>query len=120
MNIRREGDQLILILPLKQKENNSYMDDEDLNETDNLIGVIAGREYSISQLNDLSYKGSQQEGSPYIMFDTREELEKVCKEFGIDIWEHPVCTVCGEALRGVHTWGDKGPECSEHSNNKPL
>lgn len=115
MNITEEEGELVLRIPLKQKVNNCYMEDSALGETANLIGVIAAGEYSISQLNDLSYKGDQQEGSPIIMFDDREELERVCKELDIDIWEHPVCSVCKKALRGMHTWGDNGPECCEHS-----
>ncbi len=114
MKITKENDELVLRIPLKQKQYNHYESDDAVGETDNLIGIIAGNEYSLSQLIDLSYKDDQQEGSPIIMFDSKEELEKVCKELDIDIWIHPVCSVCRKAIRGVHTWGDKGAECLEH------
>lgn len=111
MNISKDGDELVVRIPLKQKENNCYMDDEDLGMTNNLIGIIAGNDFSLSQLNDLSYKGDQQEGMPIIMFTDSDDLRQVCKEFGIDVWEHPVCAYCNGVIRGVFTYGDKGNKC---------
>jgi len=67
------------------------MDNKDLGETHNLIGIIArgkGEDVlSISKLIDLNYKDSQQEGMPIIMFYSEEELKNACKVLGIDIWE---------------------------------
>ena len=111
MKITKDKDNLIVTIPLKQKENNCYCPEEDLGETDNLIGIIAGNEFSISQLIDLSYKGDQQEGMPIIMFNDREELEEVCKRFKIIIWEHPLCATCGKVIRGCFTQGKFGPLC---------
>ena len=85
MNIKKENNELVVRIPLKQKINNPYIDEKDLTETDNLVGIIAGNEYSLSQRIDLDYKGDQQEGSPIIMFNNREELEQVCKDFEIAI-----------------------------------
>ena len=92
MKIHKKDNLLVAEIPLYQKIYNPYMDDNiDLGETDNLVGVIAGNEYSISYLIDMDYKGKPpQEGMPIIMFEDREELEKVCKELDIDIWEHPI------------------------------
>ena len=56
MNIKKENNELVVRIPLKQKINNPYMDDNDLAETDNLVGIIAGNEYSLSQLIDFNYK----------------------------------------------------------------
>ena len=111
MNIKKENNELVVRIPLKQKINNPYIDEKDLTETDNLVGIIAGNEYSLSQLIDLDYKGSQQEGSPILIFDDREELEKVCKDFEIAIWEHPLCETCGKAIRGAFTVNGQGNLC---------
>jgi|SRR3990167_3281463 len=111
MNIKKENNELVVRIPLKQKINNPYLDNEDLGETDNLVGIIAGNEYSLSHFNDLSYKNDQQEGSPIIMFDDREELEKVCKDFKISTWELPICGTCGNAIRGAFTVNKRGNLC---------
>ncbi len=111
MKVSKENNKLVIKIPLTQKEGNPYMDDNDLRMVANLIGIIAKDEYTISQLNDLSYKDSQQEGSPIIYFNTKEELEEACKICGIEIWEHPICAYCGEAIRGTFTLGDKGNQC---------
>jgi len=114
MNITKENNELVVRIPLKQKINNPYIDNKDLGETDNLVGIIAGNEYSISHLIDLDYKDKQQEGSPIIMFDDKEELEKVCRDFGIEIIEHPICGTCGNAIRGTFTinkWGNVCYNC---------
>ena len=113
MNIKKENNELVLRLPLKQKISNPYMDEKDLYDTDNLIGIIAGEEFHISQLIDLNYKDDQQEGMPIIMFTSKEELEEACKTCGIDVRELPVCVYCKKTARGVHTWGDKGAMCDE-------
>jgi hypothetical protein len=120
MKITKVGDNMVVTIPLKQKENNGYMDEKDLGEVDNLIGIIAGDQYSISQLNDLSYKGDQQEGMPILMFNDREDLEKACKECEILIWEHPTCVYCGKALRGTFTVGFKGNMCDDCCIKEPL
>lgn len=104
-----ENDELVVRIPLTQPVNNPYEDTERL--TDNLIGIIAGDEYTISQLNDLDYKGSQQEGMPIIYFDSREELEEACKIGGISIWEHPLCAYCHRAIRGSFYGTEKGYQC---------
>lgn len=114
MKIVKEQDELVLRIPLRQKSYDAS--DEYIGDADTLIGVIAGQEFSLSHLIDLGYKGDQQEGSPVIMFDTREELEEVCEQFNFLIWEHELCAVCKTPLRGTFTYGDKGPVCFEHAN----
>lgn len=100
---------LVVEIPLSQSSYDAS--DEFVGRTDNLIGIIAGQEYSISQLIDLGYKGDQQEGMPIIMLNDEEELRKVCKDFNIQIWKHELCAYCGEVIRGSCTWGDKGVMC---------
>jgi hypothetical protein len=90
MKITKENEELVIRIPLWQKINNCYMEEEDLYDTHNLIGVIArGKNniFSISYLCDLNYKGTQQEGVPIIMFYDEKELRDACKTIGIDIWE---------------------------------
>lgn len=111
MKYEKIGENLVITIPLWQEINNPYMDDKNLPQTANLIGVIAGDEFTISHLNDLDYKGTQQEGMPILYFGTREELEEVCKLCDIDIWEHPLCAYCGKAIRGVFTYSEKGNQC---------
>lgn len=108
MKFTKENDELVVSVPLRQPSYDAV--GEEVGATDNLVGVIAGDEYTISQLIDLGYKGTQQEGMPIFTLGSREELEKVCKEFNIQIWEHLSCGKCGEAIRGTHTW-DNGAVC---------
>ena len=113
MKITKDGENMVVTIPLEQKIHNPYMDEnEDLGEMDNLVGIIAGNEYSISTLIDMDYKGKPpQEGMPILMFCDREELEKVCKDFNIIIWEHPLCAYCKAAIRGCFTVGKLGNMC---------
>ena len=91
MKITKENKEAIIRIPLYQKQCNPYMDNKDLGETHNLVGIIAkgkGNDiYSISHLIDLNYKDDQQEGMPIIMFYDEEELKNACKILGINIWE---------------------------------
>ena len=109
MNIKREGKELVLRLPLEQANYDAA--DEYIGEVDNLVGVIAGDDFSISQLCALGYKDDIQEGMPIIMFDSKEELEKTCKELGLQIWEHPLCAYCKKAIRGCFALGSLGNMC---------
>jgi len=65
MKIEKNGKEAVIKIPLWQKQHNPHMDDKDLGETHNLIGIIArgkGEDVlSISKLIDLNYKDSQQE-----------------------------------------------------------
>ena len=109
MKIEKKDDKIILELDLFQ---NSYdAIGELIGKVPNLIGVVAGNKYSISQLCDLGYKDDQQEGNPIIMFSSQDELTEVCKEFNINIWHIPPCAYCDKPVRGVSEWGDKGLEC---------
>ncbi|SRR3990167_157852 len=114
----KENNELVVRIPLRQKINNPY-DEDEIGECDNLIGVIAKDEFSLSQAIDMTYKGkSAQEGMPIIMFETREELEKVCKDFGIEVWEMPICGACGKAIRGSFTSNKKRNLCFECELNR--
>lgn len=114
----KENDELVLRIPLLQ--DNYDAADEFVGRVPNLIGVIAGNEYSISHLIALGYKDDIQEGSLVIMFDTEEELREACTLFGLDIWVHPVCEYCKRAIRGSFGFGEKGEMCHscELDNNK--
>lgn len=118
MKIVKEGSDLVLRLPLWQKSYDAV--GELIGDVPNLIGVVAGHEFSLSQLIDLGYKDDQQEGGPYIMFDDEKSLREKCKEFGIEVWEYQTCAVCGKALRGTYTYGYNGAECLDHSRDESL
>ena len=111
MNIEQEGDNLVVRIPLKTTEVNPYDEKEVAYVVPNLVGIVAGNEFTLSYLLHLLYKGSVQEGSPILYFDTREELEEACKKFGIEVWVHPVCSVCGDVIRGSFSWNEKGGVC---------
>lgn len=116
MDIKKENDELVLRLPLKQKSFDAV--NEYTGDVDNLVGVIDGNNYSISQSIDLGYKNDTQEGMPIIMFEDKEELKKVCKEFDIQIDELPICAYCNKGIRGSFTLGDKGDMCYSCELNK--
>ena len=107
---------LIVKFPLWQHKNNLYDEESEKELTHKLIGIIAGDEYTISQLNDLSYKDSKKEGMPIIRFDNRKELINACKIGGINIWEHPLCATCQKAIRGSFTINKKGNQCFDCEN----
>ena len=112
MKIQRINDKIVVELDFYQHKNNPYDDEEEKQLTHNLVGVIAGDEFTISQINDLSYKDSQQEGPPLIHFyGDRKEFEELCKELGIAIWEHELCAYCKKPIYGAYSLGDKGAEC---------
>src|SRR3990167_4549099 len=110
MKCSKEGENLVLTLPLKQKDYDAA--EQYIGDVSNLVGVVAGNEFSISQLIALGYKDDIQEGSPIIMFETKEQLEEICKQFDLDIWTHGVCAYCEKVIYGSFTFGDKGDMCS--------
>lgn len=101
---------MVVKIPLKQKRNNCYDEYESSLDTDNLVGVDNGNnwDFSISQLIDLSYKGDQQEGTPIIHFDDKEEFEEVCKKFGLNIIVHQRCNKCKGVIYGCSTLDKEG------------
>ena len=111
MNIKKENDNLIVTIPLKQKIHNPY-DEDETGECDNLVGICAGDEFTINQSIDMSYKGkAPQEGMPILHFTTREELEEVCGKYNIQIWEHEICGFCKKVIYGTSTYKDGKNQC---------
>ena len=113
MKIERKKNNLVVTIPLFQESFDAI--GEHTHNTNNLVGVIAKDEYTISQLIDLGYKGTQDEGMPIICFNTREALESACTIAGIDIWEHPICKKCDKVIYGSHSW-DNGAICVDCTN----
>jgi DNA-directed RNA polymerase subunit RPC12/RpoP len=114
MNIYKKNDKVIIELDYLQEENNYYNDMAGVKNgmTDNLVGVIAGEEMTISQLNDLSYKGDQQEGPPLVhYYGNKDDFIKICGELGIEIIEHWVCCDCGKPIYGAATFKENGFQC---------
>ena len=123
--IKKEGDNLVMTIPLLQKSYDAIGDE--IGDVPNLIGNIIERkdgisEYTINYLIDLGYKSSQQLGCPIICLDRREELEETCRELGIDIDETPMCSICDKPLYSSFYWGDNGAICYEckHKEDKSI
>ena len=120
MIITKDKDNLIVKIPFHQKVYDTF--GEKSGETDNLIGVIAGDEITISRSIDMSYKGKDsQEGMPLIHFDgTEPEFIRLCEELGISYIKHSLCDYCNKVLYGSFTIGDKGNMCFECEHRKPV
>ena len=119
MKIYIKDDKLIAEVDFWQHKNNCYDEREEKELTHNLIGVHAGdMEQGIYQLNDLSYKDSQQVGSPLIhTYLEKEEFIKLCVKLGISYFEYPECVRCHKVIWGSHTWDD-GAICFDCENKK--
>src|SRR3990167_3836988 len=99
MKISKQDDKIICELDFYQHKKNPYDKNEEKELTHNLIGVIAGDNFTISHLIDLSYKNSQQEGMPLIHFYGSEiEFIELCEELGISYIKHSLCDYCGKVL----------------------
>ncbi len=109
MKIGKTKNNLIITLPLWQSNYDAI--GERIEDAPNLVGIIAGEDYSLSQMIALGYKDDLQEGMPIVMFDDKDELIKVCKDFGISLWEYPLCAYCHKPLRSGFTIGKKGNMC---------
>ena len=118
MKITKTKDSVVIELPLFQKSYDAI--GEYIGDVQNLIGVDTGREFTISQLCDLAYKGDQQEGMPYIVLEDKVELESVCKQLGLDIWERPSYEDerLKEAVENENIAWCAGHRC--HSCGKPM
>lgn len=104
-----------------QHRNNPYSEEEEKELTDNLIGVICGDEQGIWQLNDLSYKDSQQVGAPLVnTYLEEEKFIELCKELGIGFHKYPICAYCDKPIFGAFTFGDKGNKCFDCEEIKDL
>ena len=104
-------DELVIRLPLRQP---SYdVMGELMGYVDNLVGVIAGDDCSLSQSIDMSYKGKgPQEGMPIVMLEDEEMLRGYCRAFDIDVIDLPMCGKCLKPIRGAFTFSISGdPIC---------
>jgi hypothetical protein len=90
MKITKENNEMVVRLPLTQKESNCYMADDEIRDVPNLVGVINGEyDYTISQSINMSYCGKpDQLGEPYLHFSDKEEFEQICKLFNLNIWNN--------------------------------
>jgi hypothetical protein len=102
MDITKENNYLVLKIPLRSKGEFTYGDGT--YEVDNLVGIDNGDlDYTISQMNYLDYKDDYQESMPIIHFCDKEEFEKVCKDFNLQIWKHKKCAKCRQVIYGAST-----------------
>jgi hypothetical protein len=86
---KKEGDNLIITIPLKQRRYNPWMD-EHVGEMDNIIGLYED-EYTngLCYRIDMDYKGKPDQWSDYFfkLDGTEDEFNEMCKELGIDsVW----------------------------------
>lgn len=78
----------------------------------NLIGVIEGDEQGIHQSIDMNYKDKDPQIGGRIVqtyFDN-DEFRKRCVEWGIDLFECPICTYCQKSIWGTFTFKN-GKDC---------
>ena len=110
MHVTRVNNHLVIRIPLTQRSYDAA--DQYIGKVPNLVGVIAKDTYSLSQSIDMGYCGkSPQEGMPIIMFETKEELKAVCKEFVIEVIEHEICKTCEKVIYGSFTLDTNGSKC---------
>ncbi|OHA16877.1 MAG: hypothetical protein A2830_02180 [Candidatus Taylorbacteria bacterium RIFCSPHIGHO2_01_FULL_44_110] len=110
MNISRENDELVIRLPMEQDAIDAI--DEVVGRVPNLIGVIEGDEQGIHQSIDMTYKGKdpQIDGLLVRTYYSDEEFKKKCNEWGIDVFECPICAYCRKAIWGTFTFKN-GKDC---------
>ena len=116
MRITKEGNELIVSIPLQVEERDVYSDDS-LGMCANIVGVIAGYvEQGFYTLNNLTYKDSVQLGGQLVSTDMENEaFSDLCSSLGIDVWTYPACCECGQTLWGTHTINSSGePICLGH------
>lgn len=95
MEITKDKKNLIIKIPLTQKENNCYMDDDQLATVPNVCGYVEknGEQTRVgfSYVIDLSYKGTTQYSGIFFEYcglctnPPIKEFEKLCKKLGLDI-----------------------------------
>ena len=112
--ITKEGDNLIISIPLKQRRWNPYQDmatgDGDVGEMNNLIGVVCGDDMGFAQLIDMDYKGKSDQIGAFVFmwFGEEKELEEMCDKFGIDFFKYPICGTCNNPIFGSFYLGAGG------------
>ena len=112
MKIYKRKNKIIIELDYLQHRNNPYDQEEEKELTHNLIGVITDDEQGIYQLNDLSYKDSQQAGSPLVYtYLDKDKFIKLCRDLRISYIEYPKCAYCHKTIWGSFGYGEKGPMC---------
>ena len=113
MEITKDEKNLIIKVPLKQ-DVFDYFGEEVIGTADNLIGLIEGDDFGFANQIDMSYKDKAPQWSPiflHIWQGTADDFKSLCKKLGIDIYEYPLCSKCGEPIYGACTWKDGGEVC---------
>jgi len=109
----KKGNKVIIELDFWQHRNNMYDQEEEKELTHNLIGVYTGNEdeQGIYQLNDLSYKDTQQTGCPLVYtYLDKDKFIKLCKDLGIDYIEYPKCIHCHKTIWGSFSMDNEGKD----------
>ncbi len=111
MEIKKDKDNLIVTIPLRQTAYDAVGDE--VGQVSNIMGVIAGDEMTFSQEIDMTYKGkASQEGMPLIHYYGEEnEFKELCHNLGISYIKHSICAYCNKVIYGAYTLGDKGNQC---------
>ena len=120
MDIKKEGKNLVIVLPLMQESYNDL--NEPIGEISNIIGMICGEEWGIAGVIDLGYKGSLDYTDFIIHLEEYyklKEFKRLCNEdWGIGYFEWPVCGVCHKVMYGIFTMNKDGKECHEECKEK--
>ena len=86
----------------------------------NLIGVIEGDEQGIHQSIDMTYKDKDSQIGDRLVqtYYDNDEFKKRCKEWGIGIFECPVCGFCRKSIWGSFTFKDEKISCFDCESKK--
>lgn len=125
MKIKKENDNLILTIPLKQSVYD-YIGEKTKIKTNNLVGIIDGYDQGFCQSVDMSYKGKPPQVGSWILHTDLDnnDFHKLCDDLGIEFIHYDTCTLCGKTIYGVHTINDAGEschiECWEYDQRNPI
>lgn len=117
MKITKEGKELVICLPMEQDAFDAV--DELVGRVPNLIGVIEGDDQGIHQSIDMTYKDKDPQIGELVVRThySDEEFKKKCKEWGVDIFECPICGFCQRPTWGSVTFKDGKIICFDCESN---
>jgi len=77
-----------------------------------ITGIIAGDEQGICNLIDMTYKGKDPQVGDFIIKTrySKDEFIKKCEQWGLDLFEYPICNFCRKVIHGMYTISRNGED----------